>query len=97
MKTRIDTSAWEIFGSGSASCKLEAFIGGKWVQVRGDARTAVDRDNGFVGVRSTVVELYPKTKVRWVRAFYPGGRSSFEGTWAQLCLLPLAQRVKERL
>ena len=97
MKMRIDASAWEIFGSGSATCKLEAFIGGCWKRIEGDSSTAVDRDNGFVGLRSTVVELYPKTKVRWVRAFHPGSKSSFQGTWAELCRLPLFGRVKERL
>lgn len=97
MKTRLDTSAYELFGSGSATCKLEAYIGGYWKRIKGDETTTVDRNNGFAGLRSTVVQLYPKTKVRWVRAFYPGGRRTFEGTWEQLCSLPITTRILEKI
>jgi hypothetical protein len=88
MKARIDVDAWKISGPDDVSCKLEAFIEGEWKHIKGDDPTAIDRDNGVFMLRSIIVDLCPKTKVRWVRDFSRDGRASFEGTWRQLCEEP---------
>ena len=97
MKLRIDTNAFVVFGSGAASARLLASIGGKWVRIEGDRATAQTKDNGFVGIQSTVVELYPKTKVKFNRGFHPGGNFKFEGTWGELAAIPENKRVYDRL
>ena len=81
---RIDTSAGIYFGSGAASCKLLAFKGGKWVEVEGLYESFNTRRNGFCALTSSLVSLYPKTKVKYLRGFHPGGRFKYEGTWGGL-------------
>ena len=97
MKARIDTDAFVVFGSGAASARLLAHIGGQWIPVRGDRATVKEKDNGFVGIRSTVVDLYPKTKVKFNRGFHPGGTFKFEGSWGELAAIPENKRVYDRL
>jgi hypothetical protein len=81
---RIDTLAGIYFGSGAASCKLLARKGGKWVEVCGSYTTFNTRKNGFCALTSSLVSLYPKTKVKYLRGFHPGGRFKYEGTWEGL-------------
>ena len=81
------------FGSGSASCRLLVFIGGKWGEVTGEYGSWNTRKNGFCALTSGVVNLYPKTRVRFLRAFHPGGRFQYEGTWGGLLeALPAERR-----
>lgn len=91
-KTRIDTMAGIYFGSGSASCQLVAYKGGKWGVVVGDRKSWNTRKNGFCALTSGVVNLYPKTRVRFIRAFHPGGRFQYEGTWGGLLAALPAER-----
>lgn len=97
MQARISVQDHHIFGSGSAHVRLEAWVGGKWKRVKGNPETKTSTNNGFVGVDDAVVELYPKTKVRYVRSFYPGGKHSFQGTWKELLEqkdFPLVHKLK---
>lgn len=90
---RIDVMAGIYFGSGSASCQLVARKGGKWEVIVGSRESWNTRKNGFCALTSGVVNLYPKTRVRFVRAFHPGGRFQYEGTWAGLlAALPVERR-----
>ena len=90
---RIGVMAGIYFGSGSASCRLLALKAGKWVEVTGDRKSWNTRKNGFCALTSAEVSLYPKTKVRLIRSFHPGGRFQYEGTWGGLLeALPAERR-----
>jgi hypothetical protein len=74
----LPVASFHVFGSGSASCRLER----NNIRVRGV--NPLERDNGFVGFVTETVTLYDKTKVRYVKGAFPGGTTSFDGTWGDL-------------
>ena len=80
MRSRITTSAFHIFGSGSASAKLCLAETGE--RVIGDDKEFTE--NSFVGFSSTVVNLPPETPITYYRGTTPGSSVWFEGTWGEL-------------
>ena len=96
MRTRIDTKIRSEFGAEGAHlpmCHLYAFLGRKWVNIAGYLPIVSSAGGHFLS--SSIVELYPKTKVRWSRSIYPGSADNikFEGRWKDLCDLPESIRV----
>lgn len=79
MKARIQTSAFHVFGSGTAIARLFIQSGNRRIE----GSDPSDTDNGFVGLRSTVVDLYPKTRITYTRECYPGPKFHFQGTWEE--------------
>ena len=76
----LPVASFHVFGSGSASCRLEIARNGK--RLRGV--NPVEAHNGFVGYVTETVTLYRKTPVRYSKGAYPGGYTKFEGTWEEL-------------
>ena len=96
MRTRIDLQVHNELGAYGVSlpmCHLYAFLGRKWVNIAGYL-PIVSAGGGHV-VSSSIVELYPKTKVSWTRSIYPGSTDNirFQGKWKDLCALPESIRV----
>jgi hypothetical protein len=75
----LPVASFHVFGSGSASCRLERKNN---IRVRGV--NPIEKNNGFVGFVMETVTLYDKTRVRYVKGAFPGGTTAFEGTWEDL-------------
>jgi hypothetical protein len=92
MKAIITTGSYSVFGSGSSTAILK-LANGKRI-VGKDVPNGYS-DNGFVGFVAREVNLYPKTKVTYYRATYPGSKQEFSGTWEELLSQTKFPLVKE--